>query len=135
MGKLRFYKCTGANGIAHYDGATRYSVGATLAVDKPDSARKGACGRGLHVVSHLAHVTKYVDVDLRQCEFYLVEVSPDDVIASDETKTRVRSLRVIRSLREADVGILRGRLDEILAHSSGSGYGYGYGYGYGSLRL
>ena len=139
MEKLKFYKATGPDGLAHYDGKTPYVVGERLSIAHPDLAEVGACGRGLHVVSQLAHISNYLDGDrLTKSEFYEVEVDAKDVIAADQTKARVRSLRVVRRIRELDLGIKRGQLAGILGYKygygDGSGYGSGYGYGdgYGS---
>jgi hypothetical protein len=74
MGKLRFYKITGPNGIAHYDKETRYVVGQTVAVLDPDPPDVGACGRGLHVVAHLHDAVQYPHADLRQCDFFAIDV-------------------------------------------------------------
>jgi hypothetical protein len=131
MEKLRFFKCTAADGRAFHDGKTQYVPGERLEIKNPSPASSGACGRGLHLVSDLVNVKKYVDADLRKCTFFLIEVDPADVIASDSTKTRVRALTVVKELRESDLGIVRGRIDELVEHGSGSGYGDGYGYGYG----
>src|SRR5262245_20397792 len=143
MEKLTFYKCTAPGGIAHHDGKTRYVAGEQLSLAECDGPEVGACGRGLHVVSHLAHIKNYVNGDkLTKSEFYEVEVDAADVIADDETKTRVRSLRVMRRVTERDFGIRRGQLAALIGYGSGSGYGDGYGdgdgdgdgygYGYGS---
>src|SRR5262245_39795774 len=145
--KLKFYKCTAEGGIAHYDGRTRYIIGEQLSLAECDGPEAGACGRGLHVVSQLAYIKNYVSDDkLMSSEFYEVEVDAKDVITADKTKTRVRSLRVVRRVTERDFGIRRGQLAALIGYGygygygSGSGYGdgdgygdgYGYGYGYGS---
>src|SRR5882757_8573374 len=132
MGKMRFYKVTGPNGIAHYDKETRYIVGATLTVENPDPPGNRACGRGLHVVSHLHDAIQYLHFDLRQCEFFAVDVELKDIIARDNTKTRVRSLEISAQLSERDCGIVQGGLDGVLEHGYGSGSGYGDGSRYGS---
>jgi hypothetical protein len=132
MEKLRFFKCTAADGRAFHDGKTQYVPGERLEIKNPSPASAGACGRGLHLVSDIVNVKKYVNEDLRKCTFFLIEVDPTDVIASDSTKTRVQALTVVKELRESDIGIVRGRIDELVEHGSGSGYGYGYGYGSGS---
>src|SRR5262245_49620244 len=126
--KLTFYKCTAPGGIAHHDGKTRYVVGERLSIADPSPAEHGACGRGLHVVSQLAYIKNYVSGDkLAKAEFYEVEVDAADVIATDETKTRVSSLRVVRRVTERDFGVRRGSLAALV----GYGYGYGDGDGYG----
>src|SRR5262245_29937227 len=82
--KLTFYKCTGPGGIAHHDGKTCYVVGERLSVTDCDGPKVGACGRGLHVVSQLAHIKNYVAADkLLSSEFYEVEVNANDVITAD----------------------------------------------------
>ena len=131
MGVRHFHKCTRAGGISFYDDETRYVVGTRLSVDDPSPAGAGACARGLHVLSELVYVRKYVDVDLRQCEFYQVAVAESDIIVSDATKTRVGSLYVSKRISEADLGILRGKLFQVIGYGYGAGAGYGYGYGYG----
>src|SRR5262245_51851771 len=139
MERLKFYKCTAEGGIAHYDSKTRYVVGERLSLAECDGPAAGACGRGLHVVSQLAHIKNYVDGDkLAKSEFYEVEVDAAEVITADSTKTRVRSLRVVRRVTERDLGIRRGQLAALIGDGDGDGYGYGdgygdgYGYGYGS---
>jgi hypothetical protein len=130
MDKLKFFKCTGPNGVAYHDGKTRYVVGERLSIADPAPASAGACGRGLHVVTQLVHLARYVDGDkLKQAEFYEVEVDAADVIASDSTKTRVRSLRVARRVDERDFAVLRGALHVLVGYGDGDGYGSGYGYG------
>ena len=138
MEKLRFFKATGPGGLAHYDGKTRYAVGERLSIADPAPASAGACGRGLHVVARLTDISGYVSAgDLKRAEFYEVEVDAGDVIAADTTKTRVRSLKVLRRVSEQDLGIRRGSLAALVGSGSGSGYGdgsgsgSGYGYGYG----
>ena len=141
MGSLTFYKATAPGGVSFYDQTTRYIVGQTISVANPAPPSVGSCGRGLHVVRRLCSLKKYVSNEKLKCaEFYEVEVESTDVIANDSTKTRVRALRVIRRIEERDVGILRGRLGDILGYGfgygdgsgDGSGDGYGYGSGYGS---
>jgi hypothetical protein len=131
MEKIAFWKVTGPGGIAYHDSKTRYVVGERLSIADPAPAEVGACGRGLHVVSQLAHIPNYVEREkLKESEFYEVEVDAKDVIAADATKTRVRSLRVVRRVTERDFGIRRGSLAALVG--SGSGYGSGYGSGDGS---
>src|SRR5215510_11630532 len=91
MAFLKFYKVTAPGGIAYHDKTTRYVVGERLSIADPDPASLGACGRGLHVLSDLCYAQKYVN-DLCTSEFYEVEVNEEDIIAKDDTKTRVRSL-------------------------------------------
>src|SRR5262245_62532967 len=132
MEKLTFYKCTAEGGIAYHDGKTRYIVGERLSLAECDAAEVGACGRGLHVVSQLAYIKNYVSGDkLAKAEFYEVEVDAADVIATDETKTRVSSLRVVRRVTERDFGVRRGSLAALVGYGDGHGYGHGYGYGDG----
>ena len=131
MGKVkRYYKCTGPDGIAYHDGVTQYKVGETLTVKDASPASVGPCGRGLHVVTHLCDLRQYINSDiLRSAEFFEVAINPADIIAKDSTKTRVRSLQVLRRMTEKDFGILKGKLVNVIGY--GSGYGYGYGDGYG----
>lgn len=132
MEKLKFYKCTAPGGIAYHDGKTKYVVGERLSLADCDGPEVGACGRGLHVVTQLAHISNCVNGDkLKTSEFYEVEVDAKDVIAADATKTRARSLRVVRRVDERDFGIRRGTLASLVGSGSGSGSGYGYGDGYG----
>jgi hypothetical protein len=64
MGLIR-YKITGPNGVAFYDGMTRYVVGETLEHPSPDLSN-AACGKGFHVSEHLHQARSFVSADLRQ---------------------------------------------------------------------
>ena len=135
---MKFYKATGPNGFAFYDKTTRYVSGTVLEHPNPQMTTD-PCGRGYHCSPHLHQTRKYISGDLRACEFFEVEIEPEDIIARGDDKIRAKRLTVVKALSEADFLIVRGRLDEVLGvddygygDGSGSGYGYGDGSGYGS---
>jgi len=126
---MRYFKCTGPNGRSWYDDDVQYVVGQTLEHPDPDVSAE-ECGRGFHCSPFIHQTVKYAKKDLKQAEFFEVEVADDDILGRGSDKVRTKRLSVLRQLSESDFWIVRGTL--IDAVGSGYGYGSGDGYGYGS---
>jgi hypothetical protein len=102
--KLIGYKMTKTDGTSFYDHKLKYEVGAILKIDNPDENTQ-PCGRGLHLAVQPHGPMKYNAVwpwRLWKCEYEI-----KDLLGGDDTKVRVRSLKVIEELDPKAIGLPR----------------------------
>jgi hypothetical protein len=105
--ETKWYKCTRADGTDHRTGTI--SCAAALASGQPVEVLDAApangkvCGHGLHVSPTPRKTIQFADRNYRPWRYFEVAVPTEDIIESDDQKSRVRRLRVEKELFLADV--------------------------------
>lgn len=99
------FKCTRADGTDFRTGSVSYAPGSVVELLDHDPPSTGPCGRGLHV-SPTAHMTCRFgnrQIDLGRWRWFEVRVLPEDVIAKDHEKFRVKRLTVVREVMRSEL--------------------------------
>jgi len=113
---MRFFKCTRTDGTDHKTGQVDYGAalesGAPIEVSDAHSAEEAekhrssgetVCGHGLHVSPTARKTIQFANHSHRPWRWFEVEVAKKDIIESDEQKSRVRRLKVVKEITLSDI--------------------------------